>query len=106
MLYYSKNPYLQNNLNYTRYRNNLTSILRVCERSYYAEQIEINKHDLKKSLKLIKEILGKKTNNSRGNRRTEYNINGVLIYDSHIISNQFNNYFTKMDLNWQNTYQL
>ena len=61
MLYYSKNPYLQNNINYTRYRNNLTSILRVCERSYYAEQIEINKHDLKKSLKLIKEILGIKT---------------------------------------------
>ena len=51
------------------------------ERNYYAEQIEINKHDLKKSWKIIKEIIGK--NNSRGNRRTEYNIKGVLTNDSH-----------------------
>ena len=52
---YSKNPSLENNLNYTKYRNNLTSILRVGERNYYAEQIEINKHDLKKSWKIIKD---------------------------------------------------
>ena len=31
-----------------------------------------------------------------GNRRTEYNINDVLTYDSHIISNKFNNYFTNI----------
>ena len=91
---YSKNPSLENNLNYTKYRNNLTSILRVCERNYYVEQIEINKHDLKKSWKIIKEIIGK--NNSRGNRRTEYNIKGVLTNDSHIISNEFNKYFTNI----------
>ena len=64
------------------------------ERNYYAEQIEINKHDLKKSWKIIKEIIGK--NNSRGNRRTEYNIKGVLTNDSHIISNEFNKYFTNI----------
>ena len=91
---YSKNPSLENNLNYTKYRNNFTSILRVGERNYYAEQIEINKHDLKKSWKIIKEIIGK--NNSRGNRRTEYNIKGVLTNDSHIISNEFNKYFTNI----------
>ena len=54
---YSKNPSLQNNINYTKYRNNSTSILRVSERNYYAEQIEINKHDLKKNGKTIQEII-------------------------------------------------
>ena len=91
---YSENQSLQNNLNYTKYRNNLTSILRVCERNYYAEQIEINKHDLKKSWKIIKEIIRKKY--SGGNRITEYNIKGVLTNDSHIISNEFNKYFTNI----------
>ena len=91
---YSKNPSLENSLKYTRYRNNLTSILRVCGRNYYAEQIEINKHDLKKYWKIIKEIIGK--NNSGGNRRTEYNIKGVLTNDLYIISNKFNKYFTNI----------
>ena len=58
---YSKNQSLENNLNYTKYRNNLTSILRVGERNYYAEQIEINKRDLKKSWKIIKEIIKEET---------------------------------------------
>ena len=63
----------------------------MCERNYYAEQIEINKHDLKKSWRIIGNNY-----NSRGNRRTEYNINSVLTYDSHIIRNEFNNYFTNI----------
>ena len=63
--------------------------------NYYAEQIEIERPDLKKNWKAIKEIIGKH-NHSRGNRRTEYNINAVLTYDSHIRSNEFNNYFTNI----------
>ena len=68
----------------------------MCERNYYAEQIEINTHDLKTSWKIIKEIIGK-NNNSRGNRRAEYNINGVLTYDLHIVSIEFKNCFTNIE---------
>ena len=97
--------------NYTRYRNNLTSILRVYERNYYNGQIEINKHDFKnnrqipqktmnksKLINTILKIIDKFPNNSAGNRTIEFNINGVLTYDSHshIISNKFNKYMTNI----------
>ena len=48
-----------------------------------AEYIEINKHDLNKSWKTIKEIIGKFPNNSGGNKTMEFNINGVLTYMTH-----------------------
>ena len=46
---YNKIQSLLNRVNYTKYRNTLTSILTVCERNYYNKEIEINIHYLKKS---------------------------------------------------------
>ena len=49
---------------------------------YYEEQLELQKHDLRKSWKTIKEILGK--SNTREKHSLEFTINGV-----HIKNNQF-----------------
>ena len=43
----------------SRYKNNNLSKQRKAERDYYREQFEIHQHDLKKSWRVIKNIIGK-----------------------------------------------
>ena len=56
---YEKNPTIDNRLPCTTFNNKLTSLLRNRENEYIEEQLELNKTNLPKSWKLIKEIVGK-----------------------------------------------
>ena len=57
---FKKNSTIANKLKCSIFNNKLTSLLRIREKKYYEEQLELNKNDLTKSLKIIKEIIGKK----------------------------------------------
>ena len=55
---YHKNPTDLNKANYAKHRNRLTSLLRVNERKYHENKLEINKDDSTKCWKIIKEVIG------------------------------------------------
>ena len=88
---YKKNPTPISEANLKKYQNKLTSLKRIAERKYYEEQLELNKNDLRKAWKTIKEVIGK--NNSTENTTLEYIVNGSKTKDPILISNAFNNYF-------------
>ena len=82
---------MENKLLCTTFNNKLTSLLRIREKEYIEEQLELNKTDLPRTWKIIKDIVGKtKTQN---NIKQKNNINGELTSDKDIISNAFNYYF-------------
>ena len=65
--------------------------MRKREQDYIEEQLDLNKDDMSKSWKVIKENIGrgKNTHNS-----SKFTINGNPKFDRYVISNSFNNYFT------------
>ena len=71
-------------------RNHVIPLQRQSERKYYRERLEINEHDLKKSWKIIKHIIGKKERSQT--RKLEFNINNRVTSDPHSIANHFNKY--------------
>ena len=52
-------PTTENINNYKRYKNKNLSKQRKAERDYYREQFEIHQYDLKKSWRVINNIIGK-----------------------------------------------
>ena len=62
------------------------------EREYYHEHFEIHQHDLKKSWKVIKNIIGKEDNHTI-KKQTVFLINNQYTTDSQTIANTFKNYF-------------
>ena len=62
-----KNPTSENIANYKKYKNENLTRQRKAERDYYREQFEIHKNDLKKSWKIIKDIIGKEDKHSSKN---------------------------------------
>ena len=88
---FAKNPTDENKQKCRTFNDKLTSLLRKREQDYIEEQLDINKADMSKSWKVIKEIIGrgKNTHNS-----TKFTINGNPTFDKSVISNSFNNYFT------------
>ena len=91
---YHKTPSEENTIKYKAYKNKLTSIMRKSERDYFEDQIEHHNHDLRKSWKTIKDIIGK--NASYDNSTISYIINGVSTDDPQTICNGFNNYFVSI----------
>ena len=91
---FEKNPTEENKLLYKRHRNLLTALIRNTERRYHENQPELNKHDLRKSWKIMKEIIGKQIDSDKNN--FECIIEGSLTKDPELISEAFNNYFTKI----------
>ena len=79
---YAKNPTDENKQKCRTFNNKLTSLLRKREQDYIEEQLDLNKADMSKSWKLIKEIIGrgKNTHNS-----SKFTINGNLTFDKSII---------------------
>ena len=73
---YQKNSTVENKLLCTTFNNKLTSLLRIREKLYIEEQLELNKTDLPKTQ----------------NNISKKNIDRELTSDKDIISNAFNNY--------------
>lgn len=78
---------------YKKYKNKLTSLMRLAEKNYYNNKFIEIEGDLKKTWKLIKSILPK---SSLTNSRMELNIDGKATADRQNISDKFNQYFTQI----------
>ena len=61
-----------------------------CERQYYENQLELNKNDLRKVWKIMKEIIGKM--NESETQGFECFVGGSVAKDPGNISNVFNDY--------------
>ena len=83
---------MENKQKYKQFRNRNLNEQRKAERNYYTEKFELNKNDLKKSWKIIKNMIGKEDNRYSLNH-IDFLINGQYISDSKTIANSFNNYF-------------
>ena len=79
---------------YKTYKNKLTNLLRKVEKEYYQNQINLNKSNLKKSWKIIKEVINK---NKKKSIQTEFRIGDRLVTDPAAIVNHFNSFFANMD---------
>ena len=87
-----KNPTSDNIRNYKQYKNKNLSKQRKAERDYYREQFEIHQHDLKKSWRVIKNIIGKDDKHI-SKKQTIFLINNQYTTHNQTIANSFNNYF-------------
>ena len=94
---FEKDPTEENKLLYKRHRNLLTTLMRNSERVYYENQLELQKHDLRKSWKIMKEIIGKVNESDENN--FECIIERSLAKDVQQIAKAFNNYFTDIGPN-------
>ncbi len=75
---------------YVKQKNELTSSLKNAEIKYISNQLEMNKGDISKSWKIIKDITGL---NSTNTVTVTLLINNNMTSDKRIISNEFNTFF-------------
>jgi exonuclease III len=87
-------PTMENLLAYKTYKNKLTKILKIIERNYIQSELANSKSDMKKTWKIIKEVINK--NNNRNQNTPKIKINGNLCDDSQQIADAFNNFFTNI----------
>ena len=59
-----KYPSIENTENYNKYKNKVLSEIRKAEREYYRQEFEMTKNDLRKSWKVIKNIIDKDQKNT------------------------------------------
>ena len=93
-----KFPTTENKTLYKKFKNTNLNNQRKAERSYYREQLEINNHDLKKSWKIIKKIIGKDDNKCTV-KHIDFLIGNHYVSDNNTIANSFNNYFINIPKN-------
>ena len=68
--------------------------MKAAKKSYYSKQFENNKHDLKKSWTIIKEVINKRKIVT--DLPSKFRYNNKVIEDNLSISNRFNEYFTNI----------
>ena len=86
-------PTLANERTYKRYKNNLTRILKMEERNHYQKLFERNKNDIKKSWKLIKEIINR---NKPKPIQQSFMIDNKLETNSENIAHAFNSFYVNI----------
>ena len=91
---YENNPTAENKDNYKNHRNKLTALLRITERKYHENQLEINKNDSTICWKITKEVIG--TKHSINSDSCVFKINDTEVKDKEIICNEFNNFFVNI----------
>ena len=91
---YVKHPTEFNKSNYNKHRNKLTSLLRINERKHHQDLLELNKNDMSKSWKIMREVIGKHSNADLN--KCVFNVNGSETNNSQIITNEFNDYFVNI----------
>ena len=89
-----KNQSKDNRLLCSTFNNKLNSLLRNREKESTEEQLELNKTNIPKSLKIIKEIVGKEK--PYDSNQIKFNINGKETCDKHAITNTFNTHFVQV----------
>ena len=79
---------------YKNYNNKLNSIKRKAERDHYSNELEINKSDMKKSLKIMKTVISNKRKTIK--KKAMFNINNKTIDSELQIANEFIKYFVSI----------
>ena len=85
-------PTQQNKLNYKKYRNKLTTLIRLSRKVYYSNKLEQDNGNSNKVWQTINELV----KNKKNNYPNSININGTEIKDPMQIANRFNEYFTNI----------
>ena len=94
-IYKKKYPTQENIDVYKKFRNKNLSNQRKTKRNYYKEQFELNENDIRKSWKVIKDVIGKHEHRLC-NDHEDFYINSKLTIDKKQIANSFNNYFVNI----------
>ena len=86
-----------NECHYKMYRNQLSSLLKNAEKTYYADLPESNKSNLKKTWNILKHIVNKK----KGDKMQEKfkRSDNSITNDKYIISENFNDFFVNVGHN-------
>ena len=79
---------------YKKFKNKLQGILYKSEKEYYEKLLKENENNLKKSWRILKEVINKKKN---AKCCSKFMINNSLCSDKKQISCGFDNFFTNMD---------
>ena len=88
-----RNPTDTNLNTYKIYRNKLTKLIRTSRRLHFSNRIEKANANTNATWKIIKDILGKKTESPPNDNIT---INGTKILDPRLYANNFNSFFTNI----------
>ena len=86
-------PTLYNEITYRRYKKELTITLKQAEKLYYKHLLESNKHNIRKTWKIIKDVIGTPTKSSIN---SYFTINGKSISNKQEIADNFNSYFANV----------
>ena len=78
---------------YTSYKNTLTKILRLEKRNYFTNRLELYKHDMQNTWKILKQAMNLLNNRSD---ITKIKHDGKIIEDPGNIANIFNSYFSSI----------
>ena len=89
-------------LKYKNYRRTLKHLIKTAKSNYYNIKFEKSKGNLKKTWKLINDLRGKK----KINLSATFIIDSQTVCDRRTIANKFNDYFTSIALDMNNTSDL
>ena len=81
---------LEKELYYKNYRNRLNSLLFLAERDHYETLIKENHSNIKKSWKILKDVINKKKKSVTNSR---FMINNNIVTDKKLIAEGFNSFF-------------
>ena len=95
-----KDPTLNNIQTYKLYKNKLNKLLSIVERNHYSKILSDNRKNLKKSWKIIKEVINK--SNTTPTAISKFNINDKDVTNPKEISDHFNSFFTNIGKNLAN----
>ena len=90
------NPSVININKYKRYRNKLTSVIRLARKTYYSNEMNKNKNNTNSVWKLINTLIGK---NSKTDNTDTFCHNDIQFTNPTEVCNTFNDYFTNIGPN-------
>lgn len=91
-----RNPSLSNDQRYKKYKNKLTSILRLCEKDYFSKLIEEKKNDVKGTWRILNDIIRKKS--CACDFPDTFVDENRIVTDTYEIANGFNRFFINVGL--------
>ena len=91
----TKDPSEENVSLFKKCRNRVIALQRKAEMDYQREQLSLNTHDLRKSWKVLRQILGLKAG-KQNCTNFEFIIHGNVVNDTREVATHFNNYFVNI----------
>lgn len=90
---YKQNKTVMNEIRYKVFKNKLKHLITNSRKQHYQQILALNKSNLKQSWKIMKEIIGTESSHKLNN---EFVVNGTIVSDPVLISNEFNQYFANV----------